>query len=140
MPERQVGVDFVVVAAADPRAGKVAGLHEVGDDPLGGPLGYADAPGDVPEPGAVCLENGTGNNPFAFTPITDKLVDCKCADFYRITIYKGVKPAVDLNGKVILDAKGDIPGFDKVNEIYTVHAYLSGGNFQIHPLTGFDLH
>lgn len=92
------------------------------------------------EEGANCPPGGSGNNPFADPPVVDNVADCGCADFYRITIYKGVQPAVDANGDVILDANGDIPGIDKEHKIYEVYGYIDGGNFQIHPPTGFDLH
>jgi len=48
---RDVGVDTVVVAPADPFAFDVAGLHELGDDALSGPFCDPDALGDVTEPG-----------------------------------------------------------------------------------------
>ena len=47
-------------------------------------------------------------------------VDCECPDFYRITIYAG--PTSDT--AVIYEASG----------------WIAGGNLQIHPPTGFDLH
>jgi hypothetical protein len=47
-------------------------------------------------------------------------VDCECPDFYRITIYAG--PTSDT--AVIYEASG----------------WITGGNLQIHPPTGFDLH
>lgn len=94
---------------------------------------------NTPIPGATCPPAGSGNNPFADPPVTDNIADCGCADFYRITIYKGVQPAVDADGKVILDANGDVPGLNKTDKIYEVYGYINGGNFQIHPLTGFDL-
>lgn len=47
-----------------------------------------------------------------------EVADCGCPDFYRIQIYAA-------------DAPDEI--------IYTVYGYLDGGNFQIHPPTGFDL-
>lgn len=88
-----------------------------------------------------CPQQGSGNNPFANPAVTNKLANCDCRDFYRLTIYKGVVPAVDSStGKVVLDGNGDIPGIDKTNKIYEVYGYIEGGNFQIHPLTGFDLH
>ena len=48
---RDVGVDAVVVATADPFALDVAGFHQLGDDALGGPFCDPDALGDVTEPG-----------------------------------------------------------------------------------------
>lgn len=47
------------------------------------------------------------------------LVDCGCPDFYRITIHETEDPASPV--------------------IYQVEGYFTG-NFQIHPLTGFDSH
>ena len=47
----------------------------------------------------------------------DEFVDCDCPDFYRITIHATTDPASEV--------------------IYTVEGYFTG-NFQIHPLTGFD--
>ena len=94
---------------------------------------------NTPIPGANCPPTGSGNDPFADPPVTDNIADCGCADFYRITIYKGVQPAVDADGKVILDANGDVEGLNKTDKIYEVYGYIDGGNFQIHPLTGFDL-
>lgn len=88
-------------------------------------------PGNKPEEGAVCPEDGSGNNPFAEPPVVDNVADCGCADFYRITIYKGFDP-------VLVD--GEVTGvINKTDKIYEVWGYLDGGNFQIHPLTGFDL-
>ena len=46
----QVAVDAVAVAAADSLALDVAGVREVGDDPLNRALGDADASGDVAQP------------------------------------------------------------------------------------------
>jgi hypothetical protein len=46
-------------------------------------------------------------------------VDCDCGDYYRITIHA----TEDESSPVI----------------YMVQGYFKG-NFQIHPLTGFDLH
>ena len=88
-------------------------------------------PGNKAEDGAVCPEEGSGNDPFANPPVVDNLADCGCADFYRITIYKGFDPVL-VDGVVT----GDVNMSDK---IYEVWGYLNGGNFQIHPLTGFDL-
>ena len=41
------GVDAVAVSTADPFTLDVAGFHQVGDDPLGGPLGDSNPLGDV---------------------------------------------------------------------------------------------
>lgn len=88
-------------------------------------------PGNKSTDGAICPEEGSGNNPFAEPPVVDNVADCGCADFYRITIYKGFDPVL-VDGVVT----GDVNMTDK---IYEVWGYLNGGNFQIHPLTGFDL-
>ena len=88
-------------------------------------------PGNKADEGANCPEEGSGNNPFAEPPVVDNVADCGCADFYRITIYKGFDPVL-VDGVVT----GDVNMTDK---IYEVWGYLDGGNFQIHPLTGFDL-
>jgi|GEM_PF-1794694 len=88
-------------------------------------------PGNKSDEGANCPEEGSGNNPFTAPPVVDNLADCGCADFYRITIYKGFDPVL-VDGVVT----GDVNMTDK---IYEVWGYLDGGNFQIHPLTGFDL-
>jgi len=74
---------------------------------------------DAGEPGrdkgesADCPPNGFGLHGDV------ALVDCDCTDFYRITIRATTDP--------------DSP------VIYMVQGYFDGGNFQIHPLTGFDL-
>jgi hypothetical protein len=44
--------------------------------------------------------------------------DCDCPDFYRIRIYAGPDESSGI--------------------MYEVYGYIDGGNFQIHPLTGFD--
>jgi len=49
---------------------------------------------------------------------SEEFVECDCPDFYRITIYAGPTPASSI--------------------IYEASGYIGGGNFQIHPLTGFD--
>lgn len=74
---------------------------------------------------------GHGNDPFNNPPITDYIADCDCADFYHIKIYAGVVPEFDEDGNVTNINKDDV--------IYEVYGYIDGGNFQIHPLTGFDL-
>lgn len=57
------------------------------------------------------------------------LADCDCPDFYRITIYDGVDAATLASS-----------GPNKTDVIYEVYGYVDGGNLQIHPLTGYDLH
>ena len=78
--------------------------------------------------------NGTYNE---FTCKTDNDPSTECPDFYRIRIYCGVEPTFDENG--------DLSNFDEIaaqkanGPIYEVYGYIDGGNWQIHPLTGFDL-
>ncbi|MFC6668961.1 hypothetical protein [Marinobacterium aestuariivivens] len=88
-------------------------------------------PGNKAEDGAVCPDMGSGNDPFAEPPVTDNVADCGCGDFYHIRIYEGVVPA--------FNADGEVTNINKDNLIYEVYGYINGGNFQIHPLTGFDL-
>nr|WP_067297909.1 hypothetical protein [Marinobacterium profundum] len=88
-------------------------------------------PGNKEKDGAVCPPKGSGNDPFANPPVVSNVADCDCADFYHIRIYQGVVPA--------FNADGEVTNIDKDNMIYEVYGYLNGGNFQIHPLTGFDL-
>lgn len=81
---------------------------------------------DLGEPGnkprGVDLQNitcpGTGSGTDAFSEIFNS-ADCDCPDFYRIRIY------ADVTGT------GD--------PVYEVYGYLTGGNFQIHRPTGFDM-
>lgn len=61
-----------------------------------------------------------------------EVANCGCPDFYRITIYAGVIPVFD-------PATGEILNLNTTDVIYDVYGYLSGGNLQIHPPTGFDL-
>jgi hypothetical protein len=63
-------------------------------------------------PADTCPEDGFGR----WGSVED--VDCECPDFYRIMIYAGPTP----DSGVIYEASG----------------WISGGNLQIHPLTGFD--
>jgi hypothetical protein len=65
-------------------------------------------------PAEMCPENGYGRWG------DEEFVDCDCPDFYRIMIYAGPTP----DSGVIYEASG----------------WISGGNLQIHPLTGYDLH
>ncbi|WP_020679683.1 hypothetical protein [Marinobacterium rhizophilum] len=88
-------------------------------------------PGNKAEDGAVCPEKGSGNDPFADPPVTDNVADCGCGDFYHIRIYEGVVPT--------FNADGEVTNINKDDLIYEVYGYINGGNFQIHPLTGFDL-
>jgi hypothetical protein len=73
---------------------------------------------DAGEPGShklpangICPELG-----FNCAPL-----DCRCPDFYRMTIYKGV-------------SRGQQP--NTPDKIYEVNGYLDGGNHQIHPPIG----
>jgi hypothetical protein len=47
-----------------------------------------------------------------------EFADCDCPDYYRITIWAGPTDASEI--------------------IYEASGYIRGGNFQIHPLTGYD--
>lgn len=64
------------------------------------------------------------------------LADCRCPDFYRITIYDGVSAA---NVKWNADGTIDTTSLNKTDVIYEARGYINGGNLQIHPPTGFDL-
>jgi len=83
-------------------------LHffEVNVDDAGEPGKGKGTPGN-------CPSDGFGLNGSV------ELVDCSCADFYRITIHATTDPSSDV--------------------IYSVWGYIQG-NLQIHPLTGFDSH
>lgn len=64
------------------------------------------------------------------------LADCRCPDYYRITIYNGVDAA-----NVVKNPDGSIDpnSLDRTTVIYEARGYIDGGNLQIHPPTGFDL-
>jgi hypothetical protein len=85
-------------------------LHyfEVNIDDLGEP----GKGGKQDPPTAMCPAEGFGVN----SPV--ELADCDCPDFYRITIWAGPTSASEV--------------------IYEASGYIKGGNFQIHPLTGYD--
>lgn len=89
-------------------------LHwfEVNIDDLGEP--GKGKPEDYAD--AYCPENGFGVNGVP----GDGPEKCDCPDFYRIKIYDGPS-----NLSAV---------------IYEVYGYVDGGNLQIHPLTGHDLH
>ncbi len=89
-------------------------LHwfEVNIDDLGEP--GKGKPDEVE--GAYCPEMGFGVN----GEPGDGDEKCDCPDFYRIKIYAGPSKLSDV--------------------IYEVYGYIDGGNLQIHPLTGHDLH
>lgn len=80
--------------------------------------------------------NGTYNE---FTCKTDNDPTTECPDFYRIRIYCGIEPEFDADGNLSnFDAIADMKRTNPV-PIYQVYGYIDGGNWQIHPLTGFDL-
>jgi len=60
----------------------------------------------------LCPEDGFGMN------ADTELANCACPDYYRIIIWAGPTDASEI--------------------IYEASGYIKGGNFQIHPLTGFD--
>ena len=94
---------------------------------------------------AFSAYNGTGERTDAVLNGTYNSFECKtdndpstgCPDFYRIRIYCGVEPT--------FDEGGDLSNFNEIaakkadGPIYEVFGYIDGGNWQIHPLTGFDL-
>jgi hypothetical protein len=55
--QRQLGLDLVAVPSALPLAHQVALVHQLGDDPVGGALGYPDGDGDVAQPDAGVASN-----------------------------------------------------------------------------------
>jgi hypothetical protein len=57
MSQRKVGVKLIAVSSPVAVAVKIAGVNEVGDDPLGGALGDPDACGDVTKPNAGVTGN-----------------------------------------------------------------------------------
>ncbi|MDO3379779.1 hypothetical protein [Geoalkalibacter halelectricus] len=61
-----------------------------------------------------------------------EIANCECPDFYRITIYQGVIPEFD-------PATGKVTNLNTEDVVYDVYGYLTGGNLQIHPPTGFDM-
>jgi cysteine-rich repeat protein len=66
----------------------------------------------------------------------EALANCGCSDFYRITIYDGVK-AADVTKNA--DGSIDPSQLNTTDVIYEVFGYIDGGNLQLHHLTGFDL-
>lgn len=54
--DRQAGADRIAVAPPDPLAVEVAGVDQLGDDPLRCSLRYLNMSGDIPHPnaGVVC--------------------------------------------------------------------------------------
>jgi hypothetical protein len=121
------GIEAIQVEPNNPNQGTMPTYHwfQVHIEDLG-------EPGNKAEDGAVCPPMGSGNDPFAKPPVVGNVADCDCADFYHIRIYQAIdEPA--------FDEDGNITNPDKVNVIYEVYGYIDGGNFQIHPLTGFDL-
>jgi hypothetical protein len=87
--------------------------------------------GDLRPGSSACPLAGSGTDAFAATPVFSN-ANCGCPDYYRIRIYQGVIPVFDTS-------TGEITNMDKTHVIYEVSGYLDGGNFQIHPPTGFDL-
>jgi hypothetical protein len=96
----------------------------------------------------ICPGRGFGEKSagvFVPDPVTDpdatvllpatELADCRCPDFYRITIYNGVD-----NDQVtyLPDGSIDPASLDRTNVIYEVFGFVDGGNLQIHPPTGYD--
>lgn len=77
----------------------------------GGEPGHA---GKQDPPAAECPPDGYG-----LLGSVD-LVNCDCPDFYRITIHAGPTEQSPI--------------------MYEASGYIRGGNFQIHPPTGYDLH
>jgi len=73
-----------------------------------------------------------------FSCKTDNDPSTDCPDFYRIRIYCGLEPTFDEDGN--LTNFNEIAA-QKYNAglIYEVYGYIDGGNWQIHPPTGFDL-
>jgi hypothetical protein len=103
---------------------------EVNIDDLGEPgnenSGANVDPAEHPE---ICPPNGFGEKG------DTALADCRCPDFYRITVYNGVDAA-----NVVRNADGSIDpsSLDRTTVIYEARGYINGGNLQIHPPTGFD--
>lgn len=134
------GIEDVVEVPQNPNSGVTPTYHwfQVHIEDLGEP-GKAggnptkqDGLTDV-ENAQLCPPKGR-NDPFATPPIINNPADCNCADFYRIRIYKGFKP--------VLNADNTIANTSEINMtevIYDVWGYIDGGNFQIHPQTGFDM-
>jgi hypothetical protein len=70
----------------------------------------------APEPDPkICPPGGSGGG----------LANCDCPDFYHIKIYPA---SPDLSNPIMTGPP-----------LYEVWGYINGGNFQIHPPTGFDL-
>ena len=78
---------------------------------------------------ALCPATGFGEKGAA------ELANCGCSDFYRITVYDGVK-AADVTKNA--DGSIDRSEMNTTDVIYEVHGYIDGGNLQLHKLTGFD--
>ena len=95
-------------------------------------------------PGKLRVKQGGGHA--GHNGLRDIIGALGSRDFYRLRIYCGVVPDdADGDGKADLDADGNVTNFaqiqaEKYNKpIYEVFGYINGGNWQIHPLTGFDL-
>ncbi|RLD02181.1 MAG: hypothetical protein DRI65_15105 [Chloroflexota bacterium] len=102
---------------------------EVNIDDLGEPgnTNPNKNPGDGTE---ACPANGFGEKG------DQALANCDCSDFYRITIYDGVK-ASDVTKNP--DGSIDKSEMNTTDVLYEVQGYIDGGNLQLHHLTGFDL-
>jgi len=102
---------------------------EVNIDDLGEPgnTNPKKNPGDGTE---ACPANGFGEKG------DQELANCSCSDFYRITIYDGVK-ASDVTKNP--DGSIDKSEMNTTDVIYEVQGYIDGGNLQLNHLTGFDL-
>jgi len=106
----------------------------------------ANCPAEGTGTDAFSAYNGVGSRVDAVASGTYNSFVCKtdndpstgCPDFYRIRIYCGVEPTFDTDGNL---SNFDEIAAQKANgPIYEVYGYIDGGNWQIHPLTGFDLH
>ncbi|MGA1842479.1 MAG: DUF4114 domain-containing protein [bacterium] len=100
---------------------------EVNIDDLGEPGRKNDG---APDP-AICPSSGFGEKGDI------DLANCDCPDFYRITIYNGIY-ADDVVW--LPDGNIDLNSLNLTEVLYEVYGYIDGGNLQIHPPTGFDLH
>lgn len=137
------GIEKIIVVPQNPNSGikptyhwfqvHIEDLGEPGKDAKGGNLDKQEGKTDVDDP-VLCPPKGSGNDPFATPPVTNMKANCDCADFYHIRIYKGFFPVLDASNNIV--NQGDI---NKTDLIYEVWGYIDGGNFQIHPQTGFDM-
>lgn len=106
------------------------------------------------------IGGGSGTDAFATPPVFND-ANCECPDYYRIRIYAGLTPdelasklgisvadIYDESGRQLTDTARDyLKNYGKTLDAdgdglvdrYTAEGYIDGGNFQIHPPTGFDL-